>query len=209
MSTPHIAIFGATGKLGGLITNALLNVSDTVTVHAYARNTSKLPDTITSNTGVKLFQGDATDVAAIRDAIRGCQAVICAYLAPDLDFMVTAQKTLIDVCEDEGVPRYIASDWSLDWRPLELGDLPPKDPMIQIYRYLREEKKRVKGVHILNGGFTEMLPMFLQGGKMRVFGTGDEKLDFSSYATVAEYTARVALDESRVGVVKCECLASF
>lgn len=85
-----------------------------------------------------------------------------------------------------------------------MGDLPPKDPTIKIERYLREGNKKVKGVHVLIGAFMEMVPRFKQDGQMRVFGSGDEKLNFSTYATTAEWTAQVALDEEAVGVLKCE-----
>jgi hypothetical protein len=198
-----IAIFGPTGQLGLLITNAILKASSTAVIHAYARTPSKLPTHLNPNPRVKLFQGDSDNVPAIREAMRGCKTVICAYLG-DMDFMFSAQKTLIDACEEESVPRYIASDWSLDYRALEVGDLPPKDPMIKIERYLREGNKKVKGVHVLVGAFMEMVPRFKQDGQMRVFGSGDEKLDFSTYATTAEWTAQIALDEEAVGFLKCE-----
>ena len=38
--------------------------------------------------------------------------------------MVDGQKTLIDCCIEAGVPRYVASDWCLDYRDL-VRCLPP------------------------------------------------------------------------------------
>ncbi|KAL2133822.1 hypothetical protein VTI74DRAFT_1628 [Chaetomium olivicolor] len=62
---------------------------------------------------------------------------VCAYLG-DNKLMVDAQKALIDACEAESVPRYVARNESLDYTKLALSELFPKNTMIQ-----------VKGIHVL------------------------------------------------------------
>jgi hypothetical protein len=127
-----------------------------VSLRGYARDSSKVISSISSSPSVKLFQGEAYDDSKIRPFVNGCDVVICAYLGDD-KLMVEGQKRLIDACETGGVPRYIASDWALDYTKLQFGELFPKDPMKHVKAYL-ETKKTVKGVHILNGGFME--PIF-------------------------------------------------
>jgi len=121
--------------------------------------------------------------------------------------MLDGQKTLIDACIEEKVPRYIASDWSLDFRGLKLGDHPSKDPMKLVQAYLEEKESegKIKGVHILNGAFMEVIwaPF---GGRVNVkddsfsyYGTGDEKIEMTTYEDAANFTAEVALDPTANG----------
>ncbi|KAJ0335903.1 hypothetical protein COL922a_008631 [Colletotrichum nupharicola] len=134
-----VALAGITGKFGRLLASKLIQ-NPNVTLRGYCR--------------------EAYDEEKIRNFVEGSDVVICAYLGDD-KLMVEGQKILIDACESEGVPRYIASDWALDYTKLELGELFPKDPMKHVKAYL-ETKKCVKGVHILIGGFMDaiMSPFF-------------------------------------------------
>lgn len=124
--------------------------------------------------------------------------------------MIDGQKTLIDACIAEGVPRYIASDWSLDFRGLALGDHPSKDPMKHVQAYLEEKESegKIKGVHILNGGFMEVIWAKFLGlvdadkGEFRYYGTGDEKLEMTTMEDAANFTAEVAVDSNGNGFLK-------
>jgi hypothetical protein len=101
---------------------------------------------------ITIVEGGSADLSALREAVRGSQVVISCYLGSN-ELMTDGPKVLIDTCVAEGVPRYIASDYSIDYRKLELGDLPAKDPMIEVRAYL--EAMSVKGVHVLIGCFME------------------------------------------------------
>lgn len=124
--------------------------------------------------------------------------------------MIDGQKTLIDACIAEDVPRYIASDWTLDFRGLELGDHPAKDPMKYVQRYLEEKESEgtIKGVHVLNGAFMQVVWASFMGyvdtekGAFRYFGTGDEKLEMTTYEDAAAFTAEVAVDPNANGFLK-------
>lgn len=123
--------------------------------------------------------------------------------------MIDGQKTLIDACIAENVPRYIASDWSLDFRGLKIGDHPNKDPMKHVQAYLEEKEAagKIQGVHVLNGAFTEVMWAPFLGvadakeGVFRYFGTGDEKYDMTTYADAAAFTAEVAADPTAIGFI--------
>ena len=202
-----VGLAGITGKFGRLLaTNLLKNTG--VSLRGYARDSSKVISAISSSSRLQLFQGEAYDDTKIRPFVNGCDVVICAYLGDD-KLMVEGQKKLIDLCEATGVPRYIASDWSLDYTKLQLGDLFPKDPMIHVKAYL-ETKKIVKGVHVLVGGFMDPLfsPFFQiwnpETTTLNYWGEGTEPWEGTSYEKAAEYTAAVAVDPAAVGIQKCK-----
>lgn len=76
-----------------------------------------------------------------------------------------------------------------------------------IQKYL--EGKPIKGVHMFIGAFTEVFFVYLglwdaKEYKLKYWGTGDEKWDFTTYGTCAEYMAAVASDPTATGVLKCE-----
>lgn len=82
-----------------------------------------------------------------------------------------------------------------------------------VWEFLRDANEngtiRVKGVHILTGTFVEaLLGVFFDPKDPKVWGTGDDPIDFGSYKSSAEYAARVAADpEIPAGFLKC--LTSF
>ena len=205
MAITTIAIAGLTGTLGRLIAKHLLKHSN-IRINGLCRDPSKLPVHIRTDTRVTLFQADATNVEAIRKALQDAHVAICCYLG-DNNLMVDGQKTLIDACIAEGVTRYIASDWSMDFRKLALGEHPPKDPMKHVQSYLEEKSNMITAVHILNACFLERPWVGLwdsQKQSFRYWGSGDERWEFTSYDNAAEYTAEVALDSEAHGWLSCK-----
>lgn len=206
MATITIAIAGITGTLGRLITKHLLSHPD-VHINGLYRNPSKLPLSLQTDPRLTLFQANASDVKVIRRALRKADVAICCYLGDATTVMVDGQKTLIDACIDEGVRRYIASDWSMDFRKLALGEHPPKDPMKHVQAYLEEKSDEITAVHVLNACFLERPWVGLWDAQkecFRYWGTGDEKWEFTSYNNAAEYTAEVALDREANGWLSCK-----
>jgi hypothetical protein len=139
--------------------------------------------------------------------IHGCDAVVCCYFAED-EVMINGQKLLIDLCEEEGVTRYIASDYTVDYTKLDWGDLAIKEPMKHVKTYL-ESKATVNGIHILVGFLMETtLDMNIiydpKANRIGYWGTGNEKWDLTSYQTAAEYVAAVTLDPNATGLFKCK-----
>jgi nucleoside-diphosphate-sugar epimerase len=215
-SVTQIAIAGFTGKMARLITNSLLTRHHNIQIHGLCRSPSKVDTKLLSNPNIKVFEADSTDAAALRRGLAGTSVCICCYLGSK-DLMIDGQKTLIDACIAENVPRYIASDWSLDFRGLKIGDHPNKDPMKHVQAYLEEKEAagKIQGVHVLNGAFTEVMWAPLLGvadakeGVFRYFGTGDEKYDMTTYADAAAFTAEVAADPTAIGFINGESLRKF
>lgn len=202
-----VGIAGITGKFAKRLVSHLLKRPE-VNIRGYCRDPSKVPEGISSSAQVILFQGDAFSKDAINAFAKGCDVIVCCYLGDD-KLMVDGQQMLIDVCDGCGVPRYIASDWALDYTKLKLGELFPKDPMIHVKAYV--ETKKVQGVHILIGGFMEPIfsPFFNiydpQTQTLRFWGSGDEVMEGTTYDNAAEFTAAVAVDPKATGIVKCKC----
>lgn len=156
-----LGIAGLTSRLCRLIARILLERHPHVLIRGLVRNLSSVPADIASHSNVSLIHGDALDQRAIEELVQGCDVVLCGYLSPDDKVMVDGQKLLIDACvADGGVKKYFASDWTLDYTGLSLGELDRKDPMILVKRYLEERRERdteirLRGVHVLIAGFME------------------------------------------------------
>ncbi|KAH9223825.1 hypothetical protein DL95DRAFT_323222 [Leptodontidium sp. 2 PMI_412] len=209
MPSSTIAIAGFTGKLASLITKSLLTRHPKVRIHGICRTPSKVPAEYLSHPNIQVFGADSQDSAALRRGLSGASTCICCYLGDD-KLMVEGQKILIDACIAEKVPRYIASDWSLDFRRLEFGEHPRKDAMKHIQAYLEEKEGRgeINRVHILNGGFMDVVTspfapwMNLKEGVVRYWGTGDEKVDMTTYEDAASFTAEIAVDDDSNGFIE-------
>ncbi|GKZ36205.1 hypothetical protein AbraIFM66950_007201 [Aspergillus brasiliensis] len=202
-----VGIAGITGKFARRLVAHLLEAGhDSLTIKGYCRNPSKLPETLKSSPKLEIIEGTAFDQDAIATFVQGCDVVVCCYLGDD-QLMINGQKLLIDACESANVPRYVASDWALDYTKLKLGELFPKDPMIHIKNYL-DTKKVTAGVHILIGGFMEPIfsPFFnivdVQSNTFRYWGDGHEIMEGTTYDDAAKYTAKVVLDAEAKGVLK-------
>lgn len=108
-----VLLIGPTGNLGQRLTAALLAHNHTLTV--FVRSAKKLETLLPSSIHhrVKIIQGDATDSAAIKDAIRTsrCDAVVnsagVAALAPwgrsTLPEIFHAVLTAVVEASDEGM----------------------------------------------------------------------------------------------------------
>lgn len=202
-----VGIAGITGKFARLVVKYLCNSPD-VQIRGLCRNASKLPEHFRRSPRVTIVQGESSDVEVLRTFVRGCDVVICCYLG-DNDLMIDGQKLLVDVCDQEGVGRYIASDYCLDFTKLEYGQHPAKDPMKYVKAHL-DEKKNVRGVHVLIGAFMETFwsgyfgVWNLDEYKLSFYGSGDETWESTTYDTAAQYVAAVAKDPSAVGLQHCK-----
>ncbi|MBK6856544.1 MAG: NAD(P)H-binding protein [Microthrixaceae bacterium] len=105
--TLHVAVFGATGKIGRLVVDQLLAGGHTVA--GYARNPDKID---TNRPGLTVIQGGLDDPAAISEAVTGADAVISA-LGPALKRGATGTPVtdgthhIVAAMATDGVRRYI------------------------------------------------------------------------------------------------------
>ncbi|KAI2670770.1 hypothetical protein CBS147355_9105 [Penicillium roqueforti] len=202
MSSISVGIAGITGKFARCVVGHLLK-NPAVTIKGYCRDPTKLPASLLASKRITITQGQAGDENALRSFAKGNDVVVCCYLG-DHDLMINGQKALIDACEAESVPRYVASDYSLDFTQLEVGQLPAKDPMKHVQEYL--ESKKVRGVHVLIGIFMEtFFTTFFNVWNSKepsfsYWGSGEEMWESTTYDNAAEFVAAVAQDQSAVGI---------
>ncbi|KAF2800900.1 NAD(P)-binding protein [Melanomma pulvis-pyrius CBS 109.77] len=199
-----VAIAGITSNLAQFIVTELLSRHTNIHISGSSRNPSKLSPAF-KDSRITLFKSEPFDASSLRTLIHGADVVICCYFA-DNHTMVEGQKLLIDLCEDEGVPRYIASDYTVDFRGLNFGDTPIKDPMKHVQAYL-ETRKVVKGVHILVGMFMETFwtafgMLDVEAKRFSYWGDGTEVWEMTSIRGVAAYVSAVASDAQAVGFFK-------
>lgn len=223
-----VALAGITGKLGQLIANHLLSC-DNVEVHGIARNPDKLPDHLKSNPKLKLFYSSMKDANSMRDAVKGCSILVSVVLS-DPETEVSMQKAMIDACIAEHVPRFMPNDFTIDWRTVDLDLMPQKRVNKEIFDYLAKNQHKIKGVHILIGGFMETLfsygyffdPSKSPAAGLTTWGTGDEiwevstrlhcrmtreansKSQLTSYNNAAMWAGAVALDKEATGFFRCK-----
>jgi uncharacterized protein YbjT (DUF2867 family) len=103
----RVTVFGASGKIGRLIVDRLLD--DGSHVVAYVRDPAGIP---WSHTNLTVVVGGLSDAAAIRRAVSGSTAVISA-LGPSLKRGTTGTpvtdgtRLIVAAMQDEGIRRYI------------------------------------------------------------------------------------------------------
>ena len=206
MAEVQIAIAGISSKLALNVAAECLK-DPNIRLRGSCRSVAKLPAFLTQSPQVTLIESGAYDQDSLRSLVTGCSVVICCYYA-DNKTMVEGQKLLIDICEEQGVARFLASDYTADYTKLDSGDIVLKDPMKYIHTYL-SNRSSVKGVHVLVGLMMETFWQYFDvwhpdENKLCFWGTGHETWDLTTYHTVAQYIAAVALDPSAVGIKKCE-----
>ncbi|GKZ71778.1 hypothetical protein AnigIFM50267_007820 [Aspergillus niger] len=200
-----VAIAGLTGKFAQCIASSLQAYPD-VFIRGYCRSPQKLPHSLLLARNIKVIKGEIDDRVAAGLFVKGANVVICCYFGSSA-VMVQGQKVLIDACEELNVPRYIASDFAVDYTNIPANAIFPKDSARIIREYLAS-KGTVAGVHILTGGLMETFWSEFFGcwdrttRSLSFWGTGEETWDLTTYETAAAYTAAVALDKSAVGVLR-------
>jgi len=192
-----ILVAGATGNLGLRIVKALL--TNHAEVIALVRNTSNVVKLNTlEKLGAKVVKVNLNKVDEISKACEGVTCVISA-LAGLRETIIDTQKVLLDGAVKAGVPRFIPSDFSLDFRDLIVGNNRNLDLRREFHQYL--DQANIKSTSIFNGPFTDLLtdqmPMILfKFHKVLYWGNPLQKMDFTTMDDTATFTAKVAMDET-------------
>lgn len=201
-----VGIAGLTGKFAQCVVKKL-HAYHNVTIKGFCRNPQKLPQLAIEKYQIEVIQGEFDDEQAVQKFVRGTDIIICCYFG-DTDVMTRGQKILIDACVKEGVPRYLPSDFAVDYTNIPTGELFPKESAKIVKDYLVE--KKLAGVHVLVGGlmetfWSEFFQIFDSNTQTLTFwGTGNEKWDLTTYETAAAYVAALAIDKHASGVFRCK-----
>lgn len=190
-----IALVGATGDLGGRILSALARRG--VTVRALVREgmPSDRQDALHA-AGATPLPVNFNDVRALTRAMDGAECVVSALngLEPT---MIGLQGRILDAALAARVPRFMPSDFSLDFTRTRSGD----NRNMDLRRAFSErlDAAPIRATSILNGAFADLLtgaaPIVLhQLHRVLYWGDADQRFDFTTKDDVADYAADAALD---------------
>lgn len=193
----RILVAGGTGELGGRIVRALLNKGADVRVLARpGSDPGKISEL--KKLGVTVFTVNTSNVAEVATACAGVSCVV-SVLAGLRETVIDAQKVLLDAAVAAGVPRFIPSDYSIDFTKLPPGRNRNLDLRREFHDYL--DKAPIAATTIFNGAFADMItgqmPLVLFKLKRILFwGSADQRMDFTTMDDTAAFTANAALDDS-------------
>jgi nucleoside-diphosphate-sugar epimerase len=195
-STPAtIVVAGATGDLGFRIAQDLRKRGATVRALVRPGNTKPAVASLREQ-GVEIIEVDFNNATALAQACAGAACVVSA-LSGLRDVIVDAQTRLLDAAVAAGVPRFIPSDYSIDFTKLPEGSNRNLDLRREFGRRL--DQASIQATSILNGMFMDLLtgqaPVVLFKIKRVLYwGSADQPLDFTTIADTAAFTAAAALD---------------
>lgn len=195
-TTPQtIVVAGATGHLGTLIIQELLTRH--AHVRALVRRDTPLSKTaILEKAGAVVIPVDYQNTVTLAEALRNAQCVVSA-LSGLQDVIVETQSDLLKAALNAGVPRFIPSDYCIDYTKL------PDDSNrnLDLRRTFASviDRTPIHATSILNGMFTDLLkdqaPLILPKlNRVIYWGEADQPMDFTTMANTAAFTAAAALD---------------
>ena len=197
MRDSTIAVAGATGNLGGRIVRALLERGAGVTalVRLGAARDKLEP---LQKLGATIAGVDWSSASQLTRACSGASCVVSALQGLQ-DVIVGTQTVLLDAAVQAGVPRFIPSDFSIDFTKFPPGENRNLDLRRDFHKRL--DKASISATTIFNGAFADMLtgqmPLILFKLKRVLYwGDVDQRMDFTTIDDVAAFTAIAALDPS-------------
>ncbi|KAK6077000.1 hypothetical protein SCUP515_05183 [Seiridium cupressi] len=196
MTTPFVAIAGATGAMGKLIVSELCKRSVAVKALVRPGTGHARIETLRQLGTVTVAEVDLADKTTLTRELQGAKCVVSS-LQGLADVILTAQGRLLDSAMAAKVPRFIPSDFSLDFTKTQPGSNRNLDLRREFHSRL--DQSNIAWTSILNGGFMDLLTSemsLIDKKKRRItyVGSADQKLDFTTMVDTAAYTAAVAAD---------------
>ena len=197
MAKTSAVLAGATGDLGGRIADQLLKRGADLRMLVRKGSRGEKIDAFQGR-GAEVVEVDFDTVSTLIEGCAGGACVVSA-LAGLREAIMDAQALLLDAAVRAGVPRFIPSDFSIDFTKCEHGHNRNLDLRREFHCLLDQAPLAVTS--ILNGGFVDLLtgqaPMILwKFHRVLYWGNADQLLDFTTIDNTAECTAAAALDPS-------------
>ena len=198
---PTVLVVGSTGMLGTKIVSALLD-KGTTEVNAMVRPSSDENEENRQKIeamkakGAVIVEGDLMKPNSLLPLCKGVDVIVSAV--GNNQTTVPGQKHLIDAAKQQGVKRFIPSDYSVDYRKLDYGDNDNLDKRKEVLEYLQQSG--LEYTLILNGAFmdnvgTPYMPQFdFDNGTFQYWGDGEQPCDFTTTDDTAKYIAQAVSD---------------
>jgi uncharacterized protein YbjT (DUF2867 family) len=192
---------GSTGMLGSKIVSALLDKSD-VNVRAMVRsindsnekNRQKIDEMKAK--GATILEGDVMQPKTLLSPCAGVNVVVSAI--GNSEATTPGQKSLIDAAKQQGVKRFIPSNYCVDYRKLDYGDNDNLDKRKEVLNYLQHSG--LEYTLILNGAFMDSIlyiTMFdLKHQTFQYWGDSEMPMNFTTTDDTAKYVAAAVSDLS-------------
>lgn len=203
MTQPTIALAGSSGDLGYRIAKSLSERG--AAVRALVRPDLPADERARLGAlGLELAEADPNDQDALAATLGGAACVVSA-LNGLREVIVDRQTVLLSAAVQAGVPRFISSDYSLDFTRTEPGGNRNLDLRREFMA--RADRAPIRVTSVLNGAFMDMLGAempLIQPGIRRVLYWGDaaQPLDFTTKDNIAAFTAAAALDDAAPRVLR-------
>lgn len=205
-----VLLVGGTGMLGYEVARELIK-TQSFEVRALVRNLTPNAEKDRaaihrlSDLGVTLTQGDLQSVETLREATAGAHTVI-STVQGGADIIIEGQKNLLRASEENGVQRFIPSDFAVDFTTMDRSQ----------HEFLgqRNESRAaaanssVQRISIQQGAFTEMLlSPFLsevnwQTRAIQSWGDGNARCNFTTIGDTAKLVAAVTADDNAPDIVQ-------
>lgn len=198
-----VVVAGATGGLGLRIARELSRRG--AAVKAVIRlGTARERTASLEATGAIPVPLDLADRAALTRACAGATCVVSALNGLE-ETILDRQGALLDAAVAASVPRFIPSDFAMDFTRTKPGGNRNLDLRRRFHERL--DHAPVRATSVLNGGFMDMLTgqmPLIQFGWRRVlyWGDADQPLDFTAMDDVAAFTAAAALDDQAPRILR-------
>ena len=143
----------------------------------------------------------SVDLSSVSEVTPACSSASCVVSALQglRDVIVEMQTVLLSAAIKAGVPRFIPSDYSIDFTKFPPGENRNLDLRREFHKRL--DKAAISATTIFNGAFAELLtgqmPLILFKLKRVLYwGDADQGMDFTTINDTAAFTASAALDPS-------------
>ena len=202
-ASPPVVVAGATGDLGRRIVRELLARDASVRVLTRPGARSSV-EAWAGEPRVEVVEAAYTDPAALVHAVEGARVVVSA-VSGARSVILGAQRALLAAAVAAGVPRFIPSDYSSDYRRVTPGS----NRNFELRREFAADLDAapVRATSVLNGAFADMLtgqaPIVLfDRHRVLYWSSADQVLDFTTKDDTARVVAQVALDDDAPRVVE-------
>ncbi len=199
-----ITIAGATGNLGGRVASALRNRG--AVVRALVRP-GTAPERLSKlrQQDIEIIKVDLDQPDPLAHACEGSSCVVSTLLGVE-ETMIGMQSVLLGAAVRAGVPRFIPSDYAMDFAKLTPG----LNRNLDLHRRFQDivDAAPIRSTTILNGCFMELLtgeaPLVLQKIRRILYwgDNPDQLMDFTTIDNTAEFTAEAAMDMNAPRVLR-------
>lgn len=200
--TATVVVAGGSGDLGARIVGAL-RTHDT-SVRVLARPGGSARKGFGDAPGVEVVEVGYEDAAGLASAVRGADVVVSA-LSGARPVIIGAQRALLRAAIDAGVPRFLPSDYSADYRRITPGS----NRNLELRREFAAELDvaPIRATSVLIGAFTDMLtgqaPLIVDRlHRVLYWSDSDQVLDFTTKDDTARTVALAALDPGAPRVIE-------